>query len=51
MPERDGKNRVCGCKVLMHGWRCTTPIHTQGQLQVFSSRHRRALYHTRTDGG
>lgn len=55
MPEQEGKNRVCGCKVLMHSLvvLCRThTIHTQeGQLQVFRSTNTRALYDTRTDGG
>lgn len=55
MPEREGKNRVCGCKVLMHGLVVLYHTHTththKGQLQVFRSTHTRALYDTRTDGG
>lgn len=28
MPEREGKNRVCGCKVLMHGLVVLYHTHT-----------------------
>lgn len=46
MPEREGKNRVCGCKALMHGlvvlYRTHT-THTQGPTPSFLQHE-----HTRT---
>lgn len=45
MPEREGKNRVCGCKVLLHH------THTTSTHRFSPSTHMRALYSRRTDGG